>query len=163
VSCVLLPNELEGRLRYIYPSIEVNAVHRESREERKTVIRGEEYHEPARKAATWKNAFEELQLSELLNRGSVHTGVASQRSERAWPAFTQHIIPELYEFMYPHYRKQGHHSAKRDGLKVRHALFPKELLEHMLAVLRLDHPETFGLATTAQLKAVIQRHLDRKG
>jgi len=64
--------------------------------------------------------------------------------------------------MYPHYRKQGHHSAKRDGLKVRHALFPKELLEHMLAVLRLDHPETFGLATTAQLKAVIQRHLDRK-
>jgi len=142
--------------------VEVTAVHGETREERKTVIRGEEFHNPARKAAAWKNAFEELQLSELLNLGSVHKGVASRRSESAWPAFTQHIIPELYEFMYPHYRKQGHHSAKRDGLKVRHALFPKELLEHMLAVLRLDHPETFGLATTAQLKAVIQRHLDRK-
>ena len=147
--------------QYLKPNMEVKAIHRDTRKERIAVIPGGEFHDPTRKATAWKKAFETLKLSELLDRGPIYKGLASRRPQRAWPVFTQRIIPALYEFMYPHYRKQGHHSEKRDELEVRPALFPKELLEHMLAVLRLENPDIFDSATTEQFKAVIQRHLDR--
>jgi hypothetical protein len=164
VSCVFLPTRIHSKHgpQYLYPSLEVRAVHRENREERRAVIPGKEYHNPARFPGAWRKAFEQLGISHLLEKGIVHKGVASRRPAQAWPAFTKQIIPALYEYLHPYYLKPGHHSTKRDELEMRPALFPKELLEHMLAILRVEHPDTFRKATAGQLKAVIQRHLDRR-
>lgn len=164
VSCVFLPARIDsaGGEQYLRPSLEVRAVDRENQEERRAVIPGEEYHDPARFPGAWRKAFDQLGISHLLEKGSVHKGVASRRQTQAWPAFTRQIIPALYEYLHPYYLKPGHLSTKRDELEMRPALFPKELLEHMLAILRLEHPDTFGRATVGQLKAIIQRHLDRR-
>ena len=71
-------------------------------------------------------------------------------------------VQRLYEYLIPHYHKTGHHSEKRDTLSVRKALFPKELLEDMLLILRFEHPGTFEDTTISQLRADIQRYLERK-
>jgi hypothetical protein len=77
--------------------------------------------------------------------------------------YTQVIIPQLYEFLAPRYSSRAHHSEKRDTAAVqRKALFPKELLEDMLDILRMEYPHIFGQTTLNQLKATIQRHLARK-
>ncbi len=163
VSCVFLPARIDSArgTQYLNPSLEIRAVHRENREERKVVILGEDYLSPAGLPSVWRKAFEQLGISHLLKKGFVHRAVVSRRRAQAWPAFTKRMIPALYEYLRRYYTKPGHLSTKRDELEMRPALFPKELLEHMLAILRLEHPDTFGRATTGQLKAVIQRHLDR--
>ena len=77
--------------------------------------------------------------------------------------YTQTIIPQLYEFLAPHYTNRGHHSEGRDrAVERRKALFPKELLEDMLDILRMEHPHVFKQTTVNQLKASIQRYLARK-
>ncbi len=136
-------------------------MHCETHEARKTIIPGEEYHGLTQFGSAWKTAFERLGISHLLRQGRVHKGIISHRSTQGWPVFTQHLIPALYEYLLPYYRKPGHHLTKNDAMRMRTALFPKELLEDMLSILRLELPDVFGRATTAQLKAVIQRHLDR--
>ena len=77
--------------------------------------------------------------------------------------YTRFIIPQLYEFLAPHYPQRGNYSEKRntpkDDVKAR---FPKELLQDMLDILQMEHPHVFAQTTVDQLKANIQRHLERK-
>lgn len=62
--------------------------------------------------------------------------------------YTQSIIPQLYEFLASHYVNLGHHSEMKDtAVLKRKALFAKELLEDMLEILRMEHPEVFGQTT----------------
>jgi len=163
VACVFLPTgkDSTNSSTYLRPGLEIRAVECKTHEERKTLIPGVELNDPALFGSAWKKAFEQLGISDLLRKDRVHKGSISARSSQGWPVFTQHLVPALYEYMHPHYCKPGHHFTNRDEVQQRRAVFPKELLEDMLRVLRLELPNVFGRTTTAHLKAVIQRHLDR--
>ena len=87
------------------------------------------------------------------------------RNPQGWPLFTQYVIPNLYEFLIPYYRTKGHYSSQRDGDAMepaRSALFPGKLLEDILEILRMAYSSWFAATTVPQLKAVLQRYLQRK-
>jgi hypothetical protein len=164
VSWVLLPTGVDedGRPEYLRPALKLTAIHRDSQEKREAIVPGEDYNTPLKWPAAWKHAFEKLGIWDLLDKGSVYRGLVSERQPKGWPLFTQFIVPALYEHLLPFYGKPGHYSQNRDKLATRKALFPNELLQVMLDILRLEHPDTFATTTDSQLKAVIQRYLDRK-
>ncbi len=152
-----------GNPVYIRPALRITARHRDTGEIRQTSI---PYEPPD--ASDWGanpviTAFKELGLWDHAEKGSLRRFLVSSRKAQGWPMYTQLIIPRLYEFLAPHYTNRGHHSEKRDhAVERRRALFPKELLEDMLEILRMEHPHVFGQTTVNQLKATIQRHLARK-
>lgn len=147
---------------YLRPALKLTAVNRETKAMRTAIISGKEFNNPARWPSAWERAFKELGIWDLVSKGPVHCRVVSSRRPSGWPVFTQGVIPRLYEYLLPHYQTQGHYSKKRDAVSVRTALFPKELLEDMLLILRFERPGTFDDSTIGQLKASIQRFLERK-
>jgi hypothetical protein len=151
-----------GRPKYLRPGVILTAVHRDSNKKKRAVIPGEELTAPIRSLEAWKRAFEKLRIWDLVATSVVHKRVVSRRQPQGWPTFTQVVIPRLYEYLLPHYKRPGHYSEKRDTVEVQNAQFPKGLLEDMLLILRLEHPGIFGATTTRQLKADVQRHLERK-
>jgi hypothetical protein len=153
----------KGRPRYGHPR-KVTAVHETTGERREALIPAEECNDPRRYPdGGWRHAFETLGIWELVETGLVHKGVLTERPEpKSSPVFTQRIIPALYESLLPLYAKQGHHFTTRDSTEDRQALFPNELLQIVLDILRLEYPDIFAHATTASLKGAIQRHIDRK-
>src|SRR5713101_3936798 len=164
ITGVLLPTGqgAQGQPEYFGPGLRLTAVHRKSKEERSAIISGEELNDLAKRWVAWKRAIEELGLWDLVARGLVHQRVVRAGRPQGWPTFTQLVIPRLYEHLIPRYQKPGHYSEKRDKVVTGKALYPKELLEDMLLIIRFEHPGTFEDATTAQLKAVIQRHVEQK-
>ena len=87
----------------------------------------------------------------------------SGRASQGWPVYAR-MIPRLYELLAPHYPARGHYSEKIDLQDTvnRPARYPQALLRDMLEILRMHHPHVFENTTIPQLKAAIQRHLDRK-
>ncbi len=154
--------DLKQRPLYLRPALALTAVDSETKETRKAIIPREEFNDPAKWPSAWERAFKDLGIWDVLFKGPVHRGVVSARRPSAWPVFTQRAIPRLYEYLRRHYQSPGHYSEKRDRISARSALFPKELAEDMLLLLRLEHPGTFDDTTTSQLKAHIQHHLERK-
>jgi hypothetical protein len=134
-----------------------SAVHGETNEIRKVLIPSEEANDPSKWASAWRRVFEKLGIWELVYRGSVHRHVLSSRHPQAWPIFTQTIIPRLYEYLIPQYKKPGYYSQGRDKYMAGPAQFPKELLEDMLLILRFEYPEFFADANVSQLKAIAHR------
>jgi hypothetical protein len=150
-----------GQPIYIFPSLRLRAFNRDTQEIRESIVSSEGKHS-AWPAIAYRKAFEELGLWHLLYKGSVGRHLVSQRKQQGWPLFTVLIIPSLYEFMLPHYRKPPHHSEKRDVDGERQqALFPNDLFGDMLEVLRMEHPFIFERTSVQQLKSAIQRHLAR--
>ncbi len=140
----------------------VKARHSQTGEIRETTLSKQEV-QPSVFARSLREAYEKLGIANHLWLGRVNRGIMSNRPERAWPIFTQHVIPQLYEYLLPFYAKPPHHSERLDrAIPSRKALYPKELLEDMLALLRMDYAAVFTTATTAQLKAHIQRHLSAR-
>jgi hypothetical protein len=152
-----------GTPAYIRPSLGITARHRDTGEIRYASIPHEPFDGSSLRANPFQTAFEELGLWEQLEKGSLRRSLISSRKPQGWPMYTQVIIPQLYEILAPHYSKRGHHSETRDtSAKKRAALFPKELFEDMLDILRMEHPHDFEQTTISQLKASIQRYLARK-
>ena len=148
---------------YIRPALRITARHRGTGEIRQASIPHEPLDAPDLVANPFQRAFDEIGLWEKLEKGSLRSYLVSSRKAQGWPMYTQTIIPQLYEFLAPHYTNRGHHSEGRDrAVERRKALFPKELLEDMLDILRMEHPHVFKQTTVNQLKASIQRHLARK-
>jgi hypothetical protein len=155
--------EHAGAPIYIWPALRITARHRESGEVRRSLVP----HEPLSSARLTGNplqkAFEQLGIWDQVEKGSLRRYLISSRKPQGWPMYTQIVIPQLYEFLAPHYFSRGHHSERRDAaVEKRNALFPKELLEDMLDILRMEHPHVFDKTTINQLKARIQRHLAQK-
>jgi hypothetical protein len=152
-----------GNSEYIRPALRITAQHRHTGEIRHASIPHEPFDTSDLGANQFQRAYEELGLWEQLGKGSPRRYLISSRKAQGWPMYTRVIIPQLYEFLASRYSSRGHHSEKRDMAVVqRKAVFPKELLEDMLDILRMEHPHIFGRATVNQLKATIQRHLARK-
>lgn len=148
---------------FIWPGLAITARHRQTGEVRKASIAGEALYAPNLGANPFQKAFEELALWETLEKGSLRHHLISARKPQGWPMHTRFIIPQLYEFLAPHYSQRGNYSEKKntptDDVKAR---FPKELLQDMLDILQMEHPQVFAETTVDQLKANIQRHLERK-
>jgi hypothetical protein len=152
-----------GNSVYIRPALRITARHRATGETRQASIPHEPFDASDLGANPFQKAFEGLGLWEQLGKGSPRRYLMSARKAQGWPMYTRVIIPQLYEFLASRYSGRAHHSEKRDVAVVqRKALFPKELLEGMLDILRLEHPDVFRQTTINQLKASIQRHLARK-
>jgi len=118
----------------------------------------------ARRSELYQEAFKALGLSDELWLGAPRPFLISCRDPRGWPLFTRWVIPPLYELLAPAYTSQGHYSETTDNTSPhlrRSALYPKELLEDMLELLRTEHPGFFKHMTIAQLKAALQRHVSR--
>jgi|ERR1700722_2778390 len=151
-----------GNPLYIRPALRITARHRHTGEIRHASVPHEPLDGSGLSVNHIQKAFEALGLWEQLRKGSPRRYLVSSRKSQGWPIYTRVIIPQLYEFLTPHYSKRGHHSEKRDmAVEARKALFPKELLVDMLEILQMEHPHVFGRTTLNQLKATIQRHLAR--
>lgn len=129
------------------------AVNRKSGETRRAMIPG------SLTGKAWmqnlQQAFADLKLLKVLLKTAKQRPLVSAEHPKAWPIFTQLVIPTLYEFMLPFYRKPGHLGSQE--LVPREAYYPSELFEDMLAILQMEHPDVFRDSTTAPLKAAVQR------
>jgi hypothetical protein len=164
LSSLVLPTGWDSNQQPVYcrPALKLTAIHVETKETREADIPAKEWNDPASWPSAWRRAFEELGIWGLVAKGVVHRRVIRAGRSQGWPVFTQLVIPRLYEYLLPHYAKPGHYSQRRDSLASRKALFPRELLEDMLLILRFEHPGIFKDTMTSQLKADIQHHLERK-
>lgn len=145
---------------------DILAINTETDEIKKEHISGEIMRDMGLAGNAVRKAFEKLGLWEPLIDEGVRHRLTSKHNTSGWPIWTKFVIPRLYEFLLPFYVDRGHFSEKRDrGSHLqRSSLYPKALLEDMLEILRLEHPWVFlnESSNTSQLKAVIQRHLERK-
>jgi hypothetical protein len=151
----------KGKAIYIRPGTRVTAENRKTGARRSVHIAGEESNDTAKRIGAWKLALEELGIWDLVDRGTIYPSVMRGGRPRGWPTFTKFVIPRLYEHLAPHYQHPGHYSEKRDMLKTRKALYPRELLEDMLLILRFEHPGTFEDMTFRQVKADIQHYVEQ--
>jgi hypothetical protein len=152
-----------GASVFIWPSLEITARHRQTGEVRKTSIPAQALYASNLGANPYQKAFEDLGLWEALEKGSLRRYLISARKPQGWPIYTRFIVPQLYEFLAPHYPQRGHYSENRNTPKDDvMARFPKALLQDMLDILQMEHPQVFTQTTVEQLKANIQRHLARK-
>ncbi len=151
-----------GQPLYLFPPVRITAVNQETQEVRETIVPHGDPNSSA--GGTYRKAFQELGLYDLLGKGFPAQGLVTARNPQGWPIFTRYVIPNLYEFLFPYYRTVGHYSEKRDQAPKldRAAYYPKELLEDMVDILKVEHPYWFDDYTVDKLKAVIQRYLVKK-
>jgi hypothetical protein len=148
---------------YTFPGQRVTAFNQETKDTREVLIPAEELNDPARFGDAYRKALKTLGIWDLLWKGLAGRGLMSAREPQGWPIFTQTVIPRLYEYLIPLYKEPGHYSNRIDSPgRPRPARFPGKLLRDMLDVLRMEHPHVFGQTTIPQLKAVIQKYLNRK-
>lgn len=148
---------------YNFAAQRITAFNHETNQTRTALIPGDELNDPARRGGAYRKALESLGIWNLLWKGGAGRGLISARKPQGWPMFTQVIIPQLYEYLIPHYKERHHYSGRIDSLeRKRYARFPKALLQDMLEILRMEHPRFFGATTIPQLKATIQKYLARK-
>jgi hypothetical protein len=160
-------NDQNGQPIYIHARLEIRAVHHETKETRRAQIPGGLVSHLSSQGDDFRRAFETLGLWHLLQKGDSIRRSISKRSPQGWPICTRLIIPQLYEFMLPHYPASSHlwlrHRVRPQSARSKPlAQFPKELLTDMLEILRLEDPHLFGKTTPHQLKSAVQRHLARK-
>jgi hypothetical protein len=164
IETVQLPTawDEDGQPQYRNPNLKIIAVHIESEEERQAIIPGQELADFGKRAQAWKHAYQQLGIWDLVYLDSVNKGVLSARRPHAWAVFTKYIIPRLYEYLLPYYEKPGHYSRNRDTFKAGKAQYPNELFEDMLLILHLELPEFFSDASACQIKAAIQKYLEKR-
>jgi hypothetical protein len=107
-----------------------------------------------------ERAFQDLGLLRLILKPRKRRRLVSAERAKAWPIFTQFMVPRLYEFMLPSYSRPGHIGSKEKTLR-RDAYYPGDLFADMLAILQLEHSDIFHDCTISQLKSAVQRHLER--
>ena len=155
-----LPTVRDPDPRFVNPDLRIVAVHERTDEKRTAVIPGGR-DSASSWGSAWRAAFEELGLLELVLKHKAPKRLVSARRPQAWPVFTIAVIPRLYDFLAPFYRKRGHVWSEKENVLKRNAFFPNDLIDDMRDILRLEHPEIFAQTTRAQLKARIQSHLGR--
>jgi hypothetical protein len=148
---------------YKYPGQRIVAFNVKTKETGQVLIPGEEFNDPARCGDAYRRAFTALGIWDLLCKGPGCEGLISARKPQGWPVFTRILIPQLYEYLIPYYKKPSHYSDRIDAPRRRRpARFPGELIQDMLELLRMEHPHFFARTTVPQLKAVIQNYLTRR-
>lgn len=158
ISWQLLPDE-DGR--YVYPDERVTAVHTRTKEIRTVVIPKWKLTGP-KWWANWKAVLQDLKLLDFALDSYAPTKFISARKPQGWPIVRRRIMPRLYEYMAPYYRKRGHIWSEKEEQLTRDAYYPQELLVDMLGVLRLEHPDFFSRTTVGSIKSAVQNYLLEK-
>ena len=153
-----LPNRHDPEPRYIDPDLQIVAIHEETRQKRTALIPGG-YGGIADWGNAWRTAFADLGLLGLVLKQESRKRLVVARRPQAWPIFTIGVIPRLYEFLAPFYRKRGHVWSGKKNVLTRDAFFPQDLLDDMRQILQVEHPDSFSEITRNQIKAVVQRHI----
>jgi hypothetical protein len=161
LSRQFVPTHKDPDPRYIHPDMRIVAIHEKTGQTRVAIIPGGQG-SAAEWGDVWKKAFGELGLLDLVLKRQRRKPLVSARHAQAWPIFTKVVIPRLYDFLAPFYRKLGHVWSERERVLKRDAFFSKELLEDMRDILRQEHPHVFARITRDQLKAAVHRHLTRR-
>ena len=115
-------------------------------------------------AEALEQALKELGIWEILKKDNPAAKLVNERPMHGWPLFTQHVIPALYEMMYPHYLDvaRANYSKRIDGGECapqHHAVAPKELVQDMLAILKTERPDIFRDYKAAAIRRVIERYV----
>jgi hypothetical protein len=139
---------------------QVTATHRQAREQRVAVLKHEDV--PVSLPRAWQNTFAELGVLNLVRNLPLGVPLVSAHAEQGWPIYTKTVIPRLYEFLLPYYRKRGHVWSDKEPALTRPARLPNELFADMLDILRVEHPGVFAKAEESHLKAAVCRHLERR-
>ncbi len=147
----------------ITSGVRVTATNQKTGEQRTHELPGYRLGAPRRFSEDCREIYTALGLVDQLWLGTLHHVLISHRAAQGWPAYSR-MITRLYDLFAPHYQSQGHYFDKtRSHVFVAPpARYPKELLNDMLEILRMHHPNVFERTTAEQLKAAIQRHLSRK-
>jgi len=160
LSWMCLPTHEDPEPRYIHPDIRIVAIHEKTHQTRVAIVPGG-IEDAFSWGESWRQAFADLGLLELVLKRQTRKRLVSARRSQAWPIFTKVVIPRLYDFLAPFYRKRGHVWSEKENALKRDAFFPKELLDDMRDILRLEHPHIFPHVTRDQLKAAVQRYIGR--
>jgi hypothetical protein len=156
-----VPTEQGSKPSRIQPDIRIVAIHEKTREKRVAVVPGgKESVDPWGDA--WRKAFTTLGLLDLVLKTTRRKRLVSKRHSQAWPIFTKRVIPQLYDFLAPHYRKRGNVWSAKETVLQRDAFFSKELLEDMRDILIQEHPDVFAGMSLDQLKAAVHRHITQR-
>jgi hypothetical protein len=139
----------------------IMAIHGKTREKRVAVVPGGK-DSVAPPGDAWREAFTTLGLLDLVLKRTRRKRLVSQRHSQAWPIFTRRVIPQLYDFLAPYYRKRGNVWSAKEKVLQRDAFFSKELLEDMRDVLIQEHPDVFAGMSLDQLKAAVHRYITRR-
>ena len=158
LSRQFVPTHRDPDPRYIHPDIRIVAVHEKSGQTRVAAIPGGKG-SGAEWGDVWRAAFVELGLLDLVLKRQRRKRLVSARPAQAWPIFTKVVIPRLYDFLAPFYRKPGHVWSEKEKVLKRDAFFTKELLEDMRDLLRQEYPHVFSRTSRDQLKAAVHRHI----
>jgi len=145
----------------IHPDIRIVAIHEKTREKRVAVVPGGK-DSVASWGDAWRKAFTTLGLLDLVLKRTRRKRLVSQRHSQAWPIFTKVVIPRLYDFLAPYYRKRGNVWSAKEKVLQRDAFFSKELLEDMRDILIQEHPDVFAGMSLDQLKAAVHRHITQR-
>jgi hypothetical protein len=149
-----------GHPALVVRNMEVTAANPRMDEKRIAVIQSSSVHESYAKA--WSNVFQELGILDLVVALPTGGPFVSARAEQGWPVYTRSLIPDLYEFLLPYYRRRGHVWSAKESALTRTARLPEELLRDMRDILRVEHPGVFDEMNLNQLKAIVSRHLERR-
>lgn len=158
LSRQFLPNRQDPVPRYIDPDLRIVAIHEQTREKRTAVIPGGRG-SVADWGNAWRTAFADLGLLEFVLKQESRKRLVAARRPQAWPIFTMSVIPRLYDFLAPFYRKRGHVWSGKENVLSRDAFFPQDLLDDLRDLLQVEHPDLFREITRAQIKAEVQRHI----
>jgi hypothetical protein len=151
----------QGRV-YRFPAMRITAFNQETGSTRTVIIPRDKANSTSRSGAAYRKAFLKVGLWDLFWKGRPGRGIISARKSQGWPVFTHVIIPRLYEYLIPYYKKPGHHSNQIDSPgRRRPARYPQELMKEMLAILAMEHPHVFSQTTQPQLKAILQNYFNR--
>ena len=145
-----LPNRHDPELRYIDPDLQIVAIHEETRQKRTALIPGG-YSGIADWGNAWRTAFADLGLLGLVLKQESRKRLVVARRPQAWPIFTIGVIPRLYEFLAPFYRKRGHVWSGKENVLTRDAFFPQDLPTLSLA-------QVEKLPTADAVHVVVERH-----
>jgi hypothetical protein len=82
----------------------------------------------------------------------------SNYSPEGWRLVTQHVVPQLYEYLRPFYRVRRYSHAGRSGP----GQYPARLRQDITDIVRFELPHIARKLTVARVTAAIQRHTARQ-
>jgi hypothetical protein len=164
-SLVPSGHDENGSPLYTPPGLKVRAQRQETEEAFAILLHPSQLSSPAECASSWRELFVILRLRGVKVEASEYERLVSARDPQGWPIFTRYIVPQLYDCLIQSFPSKGHYYDPPNGVVARtpqaNAMFPQELLETMVEILRFGLPDIFHSTTVAYVRGVIQRHLAR--
>lgn len=81
----------------------------------------------------------------------------TERAPSGWPLITQHVIPELYDYLRPYYATRQYRHGRTDYSS---GDYPVQLRRDITEILQVELPHLAGEIGVERVTAAIQRYLD---